>query len=133
MNRKRSYSSGRRLGFESLETRRCMAGNVTAALVGGDLVVEGDADANTISIVEGAVDGEFIVLGGDDADGAATNVNGAPNGLAVVSGVSGSLIVRLREGNDVVDVANIDHAARYALKREQATIQYRPRTCRLWT
>ncbi len=75
MNRKRVYPDGRTLGFESLETRRCLAGNVTASLVGGDLVVEGDAEANTISIVEAATDGEFIVLGGNDADGAATNVN----------------------------------------------------------
>jgi hypothetical protein len=61
------------LGLESLETRRVMAGNVSASLVGDDLVITGDANANDIRIHQ--VLGKLVVEGlngttvnGDDKD-----------------------------------------------------------------
>ncbi len=99
---------GRRLRFESLEPRQCLAGNVTAALVAGDLVIDGDAEANNFSIVQGATDGEFILLGADDSNGVPTSVNGQPNGVAILSGVTGNVRIRLGDGADVLQVANFD-------------------------
>jgi hypothetical protein len=86
-----------------------MAGNVTASLIGDDLVIEGDAESNAVSIVEGANDGEFLILGGNDRDGMPTGVNGTANGAAGVSGVTGDVIIRLYEGDDDVGLAGIDH------------------------
>ena len=60
-------------------------GNVTAALVGNDLVVAGDASANAIRIVETANDGEFTITGLNDGAGTPTSVNGTPNGTATMA------------------------------------------------
>jgi hypothetical protein len=99
----------KRSRFEPLERRLSMAGNVTAALVGADLVITGDSAANVISLVETENDGEFVVLAESDASGAPTTRNGTPNGLATVSGVTGNIVINMHGGPDVVTMANIDH------------------------
>lgn len=51
----------RPLGLESLEARRVMAGNVTASIVGGDLVITGDNAANDVRIHQNL--GKLVVEG----------------------------------------------------------------------
>jgi hypothetical protein len=86
-----------------------MAGNVTAALVGIDLVITGDTSANAISIVETVNDGEFTITGLNDGTGAATGINGAPNGSATISGVAGNIVANMSTGDDLVTVTNVNH------------------------
>lgn len=83
----------RRLGIESLERRLLMAGDVTAALKGGWLVVTGDAEANQV-LIENTASGEYSVTG---ADG--TTVSGSP-----VTGVTKGVKVNLKDGDDVVAI-----------------------------
>jgi hypothetical protein len=96
--------------FKSLEARLPLAGNVTAALVGADLMITGDAEANVISMVETESDGEFVILAESDSSGAATTLNGTPNGAAMIAGVTGDIVIALFEGHDVLSVANLNHA-----------------------
>jgi hypothetical protein len=104
----RSFTFRRR--FEMLEDRRLLAGNVTAALVGTDLVIDGDAAANAISVVETANDGEFTITGLNDAGGTPTSINnGAPNGSATIAGVTGDIIVNLLAGDDSATLTSINH------------------------
>ncbi len=51
-----------------------LAGNVTAAMVGGNLVISGDDNHNNIEVVGTGVPGEFRVIGLDLAG--ATLING---------------------------------------------------------
>src|SRR5687767_4852264 len=50
----------RRTPFESLEPRRVMAGNVTAEVIDGDLIITGDGAANTISVRQ-SDSGSYVV------------------------------------------------------------------------
>lgn len=83
----------RRLGIESLERRLLMAGDVTAALKGGWLVVTGDAEANQV-LIQNPSPGEYSVTG---ADG--TTVSGSP-----VTGVTKGVKVNLKDGDDTVAI-----------------------------
>jgi len=83
----------RRLGIETLERRLLMAGNVTAQLKGGWLVVTGDDLGNQISI-QNPSPGEYSVTGSDG-----TTVTGSP-----VAGVTKRIKVDLKKGDDTVAV-----------------------------
>lgn len=83
----------RRLGIESLERRLLMAGDVTAALKGGWLVVTGDAEANQV-LIQNPSPGEYSVTG---ADG--TTVTGSP-----VTGVTKGIKVNLKDGDNTVAI-----------------------------
>ncbi|MEX2142158.1 MAG: hypothetical protein WD894_23020 [Pirellulales bacterium] len=50
----------RRLNFESLEPRRVLAGNVTAEVIDGDLIITGDDAANTISVGQTDI-GSYVI------------------------------------------------------------------------
>jgi hypothetical protein len=100
----------RRRHFESLEPRLTLAGNVTASLVGADLLITGDAQANVISVVETENDGQFVILAESDSSGVPTTLNGTPNGSAKISSVTGNIVINLVAGHDVVTVANLSHA-----------------------
>jgi hypothetical protein len=100
----------RRRFFESLEPRHLLAGNVTAALVGADLVITGDTEANVISLVETENDGEFVILAESDSSGAATTLNGTSNGVATIGGVIGNIVIYLHGGDDSVAIADINHS-----------------------
>src|SRR5262245_3436135 len=92
-----------RLQVEALEPRTVPAGNVTASLLAGDLVVRGDNADNAVEIR--VIDGNLVVQG---RDGSGTTVNGA--GRAVfngVGGVAGRLNVILGGGSDLLDVAGV--------------------------
>ena len=90
-----SASRTRALGFENLETRNLMAGNVTATISNGNLKIVGDTAANDIT-VNFTANGALTVVGNN-----ATTVNGAAN--AAFTNVS-SVGIRLGEGNDVAVV-----------------------------
>jgi hypothetical protein len=108
----------RRLQFESLEPRRVMAGNVTAEMIDGDLIITGDDEANTISVAQTgsgsyvvASDGGFrrLVL----ANGFSvapihepTRVNGDFQNVEL-HGVTGRIVIRAGGGDDQVTIHNV--------------------------
>jgi hypothetical protein len=59
---------------EPLEDRRLLAGNVSAVMKGGDLIIKGDSLSNNIDVV--ATGAGVRVVGGLDLNGAQTTVNG---------------------------------------------------------
>jgi hypothetical protein len=97
-----SRYSSRQLGFESLEGRRLMAVGTSLDSATGNLSITGDSAPDDIEIVGTALAGELRVSGRNG-----TLVNGVPNGSATVPGVTGSLIVQLNGGNDVITVDNV--------------------------
>lgn len=89
-----------RLHLELLEDRRLLAGNVSAAMSGGNLVIDGDNAANRIS-VESAGTGKIAVRGFQ------TQINGVPGGIKVFTGVTGDIQIQLDGGDDLVRVTNL--------------------------
>jgi hypothetical protein len=83
--------------LESLENRRLLAGNVTAALVGGTLVITGDNKANDFQVIAGFSDTTVVGLNG-------TRING--NGPAVFGGFP-DLRIDTGNGDDKVDLIDI--------------------------
>jgi len=81
--------------LEGLETRCLMAGNVTAIVQNGSLIITGDAEANQILIQEFM--GDLNVLG------VGTTVNGLAN--QSFPGVYKDVRVSLLAGDDTVDLA----------------------------
>jgi hypothetical protein len=103
MNRRNHLS--RRLGYEPLENRLLMAGNVTVSVSGGDLVVSGDNSGNQIQIVQAMqngqpVAGRFYVSGQNN-----TRINGQTTGQ-YFSNVTDDFTINLRGGNDTVTLGN---------------------------
>jgi large repetitive protein len=98
--RTRPTSHGR-LQVEELEGRLTPAGNVTALLLGGNLLVFGDSAANSVEIT--ATGGNLVVSGHDG-----TTVNG---GSAVtfsgVGSVSANLVVALGRGADTANIHDV--------------------------
>jgi hypothetical protein len=93
----------KKCAVESLETRTVLAGNVTAVLQKGSLVVTGDAADNGITITQ-LENGNFQVVG----DGT-TTVNGQSLGTpAVVSGATKNVKVDMKAGNDTVALTGLD-------------------------
>jgi hypothetical protein len=90
-----------------LEQRRLLAGYVSASLVGTDLRIDGDLDANAIRVEETANDGEFTITGLNDGNNVPTNVNGGVS--ATVAGVTGNIIINMLDGDDAVTLTGIDH------------------------
>jgi hypothetical protein len=81
--------------FDMLEDRLTPSGAVSAAVVGGRLIVTGDAQANGITLSQPAA--HEITITPD----ATTSVNGMTAGQAVTLGnITGSVSVNLGQGND---------------------------------
>ena len=96
------------LRFESLERRSLLAGDVTAAVVDGRLVVTGDDFGNNVSIHRGDTPNEIVVqAGGSLRDLTTTTINGGSRFVA--TGVTG-LIVHLGDGDDTLSVRDVDIA-----------------------
>jgi hypothetical protein len=108
----------RRLMLESLETRRVLAGNVTATIQGDELRIVGDNDANWVQIhqipgadgtgrtfvIEGkAFAGNYDAQGQPVSDGAMTKING---GTQAVVRTTSQDVARcfMGMGNDVVEI-----------------------------
>jgi hypothetical protein len=84
-----------------------LAGDVLVSLVGGNLLIEGDAEANSIAITSGQQPGTLVIQGLDGTEitfGAA-----APAAEVTVEGVHGNVRVGLGEGDDTVAI----HDARF--------------------
>lgn len=101
--RRRSFRS---FSFEHLEDRRLLAGDVTAQIIRGDLVIRGDNLDNGITIAAGTVAGTIVVTG-TSAGGAATNVNGNANGAVTLTGFTDDFDIKLKGGNDVITISNL--------------------------
>jgi hypothetical protein len=103
-----SQNSLKKLGFESLERKQMLAGDVLVSLVGGNLLVHGDAEANSIVVTSGAEPGSLVIQGLDGtnvqfADAEPGDPPAPASGL-VVEGVRGHVRVNLGEGNDTLAV-----------------------------
>lgn len=96
----------RSCSFESLEDRRLLAGDVSASIVQGDLVIEGDSQDNGISITAGATPGTVVVTG-INVGGSATNLNGTANGSVTLSGFTDDLKIKMKGGNDAVTITGL--------------------------
>jgi len=78
-----------------------LAGDVAAAVIGGNLVITGDAAGNEIVIdQDGLAAGQFRIRSGADA----TTVNGEAE--VIVSGVTGDVRANLRGGDDVLEIVD---------------------------
>ena len=95
------------LGMESLESRTMLAGDVTVAIVDGDVFVRGDAAAN--HVVMATDDAGALVIDGRALDGAPTTINGQ-EGPFIVDGFHNSIHARMWGGNDVVRIPQGDFA-----------------------
>lgn len=108
----KNKGNARRLGFENLEGRTLLAGNVTAAVANGVLVVTGDDAANFLQIRQLPASGSAGSTGewagaryevinpyvpkGDTP----TLINGQSS--AIVEGVKNGVTIRMNGGNDHV-------------------------------
>lgn len=90
----------RRAGFEHLEPRALLAGDVTVEVVGGNLRIHGDELDNHLIVAAGAEEGQYVITGLPDADGVDTTVN--TEASVIVEGVRGNVRAFLRQGNDGV-------------------------------
>src|SRR4051812_7605599 len=102
-------SRNRRLGFESLEGRQLLAGNVIAGLdVNGNLVLTGDLANNAVMVTRAFFNGQVLVQGGrsNPSDpSTATTVNGQTTSLSFDT--SGGIIANMGDGSDSVLVTNL--------------------------
>jgi hypothetical protein len=82
-----------------------LAGDVTAKISGGNLVIKGDSLANGITIAAGSTAGTVVVTG-VTAGGSATTVN---SGTAAVtlSGFTGGLKIDMKGGDDSVTITDL--------------------------
>lgn len=86
----------RPLGFESLESRKVLAGNVQASMSFGDLLIVGDGESNQVQIRRSGV--SSVVISPLDST---TTINGRQGPIAL-RGFRDSVTVRMGEGDDVV-------------------------------
>lgn len=105
-------SSSARFGslrhIECLESRQMMAGDVTVAVVDGNLLIHGDELANQIAITAAEMEGSYLIKGLDGTTVHRELSTDPPGGEVVVSGVTRDVVIRMGEGDDVV---RIDDAA----------------------
>lgn len=84
-----------RLTLEALEGREVPAGNITATVTGGRLVLTGDDEANTVEILVTAF---AVVLTPDNT----TRINAGAAGATAVLGTATALRASMGNGNDLV-------------------------------
>jgi hypothetical protein len=113
-----------RRSFERLETRQLMAGNVTAAVVGGNLTITGDNTANVVTMQEVGDTGQWKITLGERtwADnhvksfvtdpvtgGITVDLGGGGDTLIVKNGsVAHNLTVMMGDGDDTTTLQNLD-------------------------
>ena len=91
------------LTMERLEDKNLLAGDVSVAIVNGDVHVQGDDAANHVRIVANPVDNQLVIVGLPSADGTDTTINGQ-SGPVLIDGLNRALAVRTGAGNDAVDL-----------------------------
>ncbi len=95
-----------RLGYEQLEERYALAGDVLAVVSGGNLSLTGDELANHVVIDQsGLAAGQYRVSSGSDP----TTINGQAGPL-LLSGVTGKVRLKMKGGNDSVEIRNVSAA-----------------------
>lgn len=105
--RSRSLSSSRphskRLSVERLEDRSLMAGNVTAAVTGGVLVITGDASDNGVTVDYIQANNSYQVIGTSQG-GTNTTINSLDTSVAgneqIFANVTKGIKITLNAGND---------------------------------
>lgn len=105
MRRERSRSVlSKQLGVEKLEDRSLMAGNVTAAVQAGVLVITGDAADNGVTVDYIQATNTYQVIGTTPTGGTATTINGVdtsvPANAQNFTGVTKGVTINLNAGND---------------------------------
>ena len=100
--RAKAQVAHRSFSLEPLEPRQLLAGNVTAEVVRGSLLVTGDDADNDIVIDQvGLPADQFRITSGADA----TTINGLAGPLVFI-GVTADLVIRLAAGNDTLEIAD---------------------------
>ncbi|WP_254507641.1 hypothetical protein [Anatilimnocola floriformis] len=110
----------RSLFLEGLEGRAVLAGNVWAAAIGGNLMIQGDAADNGLHL-QTMSDGS-VQLSGVNAGGSATTINGS-SAPFVASDVQFLTRVALGNGNDNLTVDGQASASTTANANQQLLIQ----------
>jgi hypothetical protein len=87
------------LFVEQLERRELLDGKVSVVVEGNNIFVDGDGEANEINVLNA---GGLVSI---QAGNATTTVVGGNTGLA--NGAVGSIVIRMRGGDDVVNVSSI--------------------------
>ena len=86
---------GNRHGFEQLENRQLLAGNVTTALNGDQLVITGDGSANVLLITQTAPNTFKLTGGGTKVDGQnSETISGVTNMFIDMGGGSDALTIK---------------------------------------
>src|SRR5215510_10042589 len=88
----------RRFGFERLENRVLLAGDVTAAVVAGTLELDGDSSGNALQIWKVGTDTWKV-------QGLGTAINGS-NSVFIAAGVTNGISAALDAGNNFLKVFN---------------------------
>ncbi|QDU25196.1 hypothetical protein ETAA8_02590 [Anatilimnocola aggregata] len=109
MRQARKHPSGRgfqRLAMEKLEDRSLMAGNVTAVVTNGVLVVTGDTADNGITIDYNQTTDAYSVIGTTPTGSTATTINGldtsVPANAQIFNNVTKGIRVIANNGNDLL-------------------------------
>jgi large repetitive protein len=100
--KKRKTTHSRKLGFQQLENRMLMAGNVAVSVSHHSLVITGDKQDNDIQLAQVA-SGEYTVTG------IQTTVNGNSS-PQTFSGISGNVNINMNAGNDAVSIGSFAQA-----------------------
>src|SRR4051812_30838912 len=105
----RNSKNKRRCEFEALENRHLLAGNVTAQIVNGNLIVTGDNSDNVILISSTtATPTTITVTGLGNGVGGSTVVNGGASGNVVaLTGFTGQIRVNMKGGNDNLAINSV--------------------------
>src|SRR5262245_658603 len=94
-----SNRMNRKLTFQTLQSRQLMAGNGSARVLGGDLLVKGDKLDTDVAIVQTMVQGH-VVAGSYYISGLnGTTINGASGG-AYFTGVNRDFLINLTQGGN---------------------------------
>lgn len=88
--------------FEQMEPRLLLDGAVTASVVDGNLLIDGDDMSNSILLTALAQPGEYVIRGLNNAG--PTTVNGS--GWATVAGVTNWISIDMLSGDDVVNIGS---------------------------
>jgi len=96
-------STSRKLGLEQFESRQMMAGNVSVAFSGNDLLITGDGESNGVQISQARTSLGAPILGtyfisGLTAGGSGTTINGQAS--VIVRNANDDVLVNLGRGDD---------------------------------
>lgn len=108
------------LGFETLEQKQLLAGDVVASVVHGNLILRGDDASNQIAVTSGDAPGSYLIRGlngtivrmgdggppTDDPGGETPAAGAAPETGLVVEGVRRHVHIQMGDGDDVVHIHN---------------------------